>query len=520
MPLFRVQFRRDTTENWENYNPILLEGEVGYEVTKTPGLILMKQGDGYIAADGKIYGTPWNDLPYCSGPMGPSPDYQWDGTILMFKKPDGTWGPGQDLVGPVPAHRWIGTALQFQTQTGAWGNLVDLQGTPGNANLLPATPTKIGGIIIGPGLDVNEQGCASVDKDFIYGLGGNLCLNDEIWITQSGTFTAPVDGWYEVLLIGGGNGGIVTDYGLFGGQGGSIYQRLVHLTAGTEVQVIIGTGGIGDLQGRYLPSLGGSTTFFGELSSGDGAAMLASLGISVGMSTHFPASFAPRGNYLGGWGGGPGGGAPSSLQSLCHGQFFGAGGSAAQMANASQLLVGNGMQGAVRLRFWNPAKAAGPEATPALLSARRMAVRAVSAPVTVNLYDPETGQGSVWKEEDAEQAMEQRGLISEEAWLAQVKEKQAAEYDAWLADPTKDEERIEMLRAACEAKLAETDKLTLPDFPITEEQRQAVLAYRQAIRALNRQPGAPWDGGGEQTPWPEEPPFLAAILNREQPTDE
>lgn len=163
MPIFRVQFRRDTTENWEKYNPILLYGEVGYEVTTTPDLILTKQGDGYLAADGKIYGTPWKDLPYCSGPPGPSPDYQWNGTILMFKKPDGEWGPGQDLVGPVPAHRWVGTALQFQTQTGSWGDLVDLQGTPGNANLLPATTTRLGGVIIGKGFTVNEQGCINVD---------------------------------------------------------------------------------------------------------------------------------------------------------------------------------------------------------------------------------------------------------------------------------------------------------------------------------------------------------------------
>ena len=162
MPIFRVQFRRDTTENWEKHNPILLYGEVGYEVTTTPGLILTKQGDGYLAADGKIYGTPWKDLPYCSGPPGPSPDYQWNGTILMFKKPDGEWGPGQDLVGPVPAHRWVGTALQFQTQTGSWGDLVDLQGTPGNANLLPATTTRLGGVIIGKGFTVNEQGCINV----------------------------------------------------------------------------------------------------------------------------------------------------------------------------------------------------------------------------------------------------------------------------------------------------------------------------------------------------------------------
>lgn len=514
MPLFRVQFRRDTTENWEKYNPILLEGEVGYEVTKTPNLILMKQGDGYLAADGKIYGTPWNDLPYCSGPVGPAPEHQWDGTILMFKQPNGIWGPGQDLVGPVPAHRWIGTALQFQTQTGAWGNLVDLQGTPGNANLLPATPTKIGGIIIGDGLNVNEQGCTSVDKEFIYGLGGNLQLNDEEWLIHTISWTAPAKGWYEITIWHGGWGGwwsTSLNRGM-GGIGMAPKTYLTYFEQGEKVSAVIGAGGKGTVAaGDFPESVRGGITTFGDLPTAYDANHLR-------LNTPFLHAGATSSvtTYISGAGAG---GANASSATAGAAQYYGAGGAVCHNTNTG-VSVSDGYQGAVRIRRHDPAKAAGPLPELALFSTRRMATRAAAAPATVNLYDPNTGLGSVWKEGDAEQAMREKGLISEEAWLVQVKEKQATEYAAWLADPANDEERIEMLRAACEAKLAETDKLTLPDFPITEEQRQAILTYRQALRELNHQPGAPWDGGGEQTPWPAEPPFLAAILNREQPTDE
>ena len=48
---FRIQIRRDTSLNWEINNPVLLQGEFGYE-TDTDCL---KIGDGQ---------TEWNSLPY------------------------------------------------------------------------------------------------------------------------------------------------------------------------------------------------------------------------------------------------------------------------------------------------------------------------------------------------------------------------------------------------------------------------------------------------------------------------
>lgn len=40
---------------------------------------------------------------------------------------------------------------------------------------------------------------------------------------------------------------------------------------------------------------------------------------------------------------------------------------------------------------------------------------------------------------------------------------------------------------------------------LTPEQYTELLTYIQALRDLPAQPGAPWDGGGDLTPWPAKP---------------
>ncbi len=50
------------------------------------------------------------------------------------------------------------------------------------------------------------------------------------------------------------------------------------------------------------------------------------------------------------------------------------------------------------------------------------------------------------------------------------------------------------------------DELELGAEPtLTPEQYTELLTYIQTMRDLPTQPGAPWDGGGELTPWPEMP---------------
>jgi len=61
------------------------------------------------------------------------------------------------------------------------------------------------------------------------------------------------------------------------------------------------------------------------------------------------------------------------------------------------------------------------------------------------------------------------------------------------------------LRAARAARLSETDKYILADYPVSEKALEQIKVYRAALRDLPDQPGAPWDGGGEETPWPTKP---------------
>ncbi|WP_165076985.1 MULTISPECIES: phage tail assembly chaperone [unclassified Desulfovibrio] len=340
-------------------------------------------------------------------------------------------------------------------------------------------------------------------------LGGNLLLNSEQWITESGTFKAPMEGWYAVLCIDGGSGGLynIPFSGLAGGNSGAVYSGMVYLKKGESVEITVGAGGLGATTSQGYGLINGGKTKFGDFG-------LACIRGSI-PAHHTPSYGAnlPSGfNYIYAVGGGPGGGGPSQWQSddtqqtinAKNDAFFFGGGGGATLSYLKQYAVGAGKQGVVLMRWHDPTKAAGPQPAPALLSAPRMAPRASSAPVTVNLYDPATGQRSVWREEDAPAKLAE-GLITEDAWQAICAQNGAEDYAAWLASPGTEAERFSLLQQACAAKLAETDKLTLPDYPISDETRAEVNAYRKAIRELNHQPGAPWDGGGEATPWPEEP---------------
>ena len=76
------------------------------------------------------------------------------------------------------------------------------------------------------------------------------------------------------------------------------------------------------------------------------------------------------------------------------------------------------------------------------------------------------------------------------------------------------EELFDMLRSFRDARISavlwvrerHADELELDkETTLTPEQYTALLTYIQALRDLPSQPGAPWDGGGELTPWPELP---------------
>ena len=74
---------------------------------------------------------------------------------------------------------------------------------------------------------------------------------------------------------------------------------------------------------------------------------------------------------------------------------------------------------------------------------------------------------------------------------------------AVLTAPAKSTVQLwEDLRLERDNRLAQCDYLIMPDYPLSEEKREQVESYRQALRDLPAQEGAPWDGGGALTPWP------------------
>ena len=93
-------------------------------------------------------------------------------------------------------------------------------------------------------------------------------------------------------------------------------------------------------------------------------------------------------------------------------------------------------------------------------------------------------------------------------WQAEKarREKAAAEAEAArLAEYNSEPARFARLRAERDRRIAATDYLLMPDYPLAENSRAAVQSYRQALRDLPTKEGAPWDGGGDATPWPAMP---------------
>ena len=104
-----------------------------------------------------------------------------------------------------------------------------------------------------------------------------------------------------------------------------------------------------------------------------------------------------------------------------------------------------------------------------------------------------SGNPEIW-------AQKPDGYLTQEEW--------DKAYPAPVPVPPTEVELFQMLRTKRDRRLAATDFLLMPDYPISDDQRAVVQAYRQALRDLPAQEGAPWDGGGEATPWPELPAGL------------
>lgn len=80
--------------------------------------------------------------------------------------------------------------------------------------------------------------------------------------------------------------------------------------------------------------------------------------------------------------------------------------------------------------------------------------------------------------------------------------KEAEEYQKWY---NSEEQRFVRLREERDKRIAATDFLVMPDYPISEDKLADIRLYRTALRDITESDGAPWDGGGEKTPWPVNP---------------
>ena len=126
--------------------------------------------------------------------------------------------------------------------------------------------------------------------------------------------------------------------------------------------------------------------------------------------------------------------------------------------------------------------------------------------------------GSAWEiVEDHRQHTDEHGVrqggtkywLPEDTWQSQPRymdELGPLPANALTVQPAKPapttEELFSALRSARDRRLTATDYLLMPDYPISAENKTVVEEYRQALRDLPAQDGAPWDGGGEETPWP------------------
>ena len=101
-------------------------------------------------------------------------------------------------------------------------------------------------------------------------------------------------------------------------------------------------------------------------------------------------------------------------------------------------------------------------------------------------------------------------------WQAEKarREKAAAEAEAArLTEYNSESARFERLRAERDRRIAATDYLIMPDYPLNDTHRRMMEYYRQDLRDLPTKEGAPWDGGGEATPWPAMPAVQRVCLS-------
>ena len=235
----KIQFRRDTASAWSTVNPILSQGEAGYEFDTGR----FKVGNGL---------SPWNSLPYSSGVTGP--------TGPSVTGPTGPTGAASTVTGPTGQQGPLGpTGPQGITgPTGATGAIGATGPTGSVGPIGPTGATGAASTVTGPAGDTGPTGPQGVaidlkgSKALIVDLptsGNNI---NDAWIVDEDGDVYVWDGtiWYSAGQIVGPQGpvgptGAQGDLGPQGNLGPTGPSGVISVTgpitnAGTSTAAIIG----------------------------------------------------------------------------------------------------------------------------------------------------------------------------------------------------------------------------------------------------------------------------------------
>jgi len=168
----KIQFRRDTASAWTAANPILSQGEAGYEFDTGR----FKVGNGL---------SPWNSLPYSSGvtgPTGPLGPTGAQSTVTGPTGPTGATGPtGPAITGPTGAASLVTGPTGPQGVTGPTGP-TGPTGATGAASTVTG-PTGATGATGPQGTSITFKG--SVATTTLLPMGSNL-VNDAYIVDADG----------------------------------------------------------------------------------------------------------------------------------------------------------------------------------------------------------------------------------------------------------------------------------------------------------------------------------------------
>jgi hypothetical protein len=143
----------------------------------------------------------------------------------------------------------------------------------------------------------------------------------------------------------------------------------------------------------------------------------------------------------------------------------------------------------------------------------------VAPPAVIPTGQTARWTGDAWETvEDHRQHMDERGRkeggtqywLPGDTWRSEpryTEELGPLPAEAILTKPEKPAPTIEELtvsvRTERNKRIAATDYLVMPDYPISQEKLEEIKAYRQALRDLPQEPGFPWNSPDDPAcPWP------------------